>query len=77
MFKVWLKNKTAQLFLVLWLHISLLNLFFVNHQGIVFLWQENGELNTLLTHFLTALIAVLFYMAITKIRARLSKRIKY
>jgi hypothetical protein len=68
MFKIWLKNKTTQLFFVLWFHISLLNLFFVNKNGFVFLWKQNGELNTLLTHFFTALIATLSYLAITKIR---------
>jgi len=70
MFKVWLKNKNTQLFLVLWLHISLLNLFFVNRNGFVFLWQENGELNTLLTHLFSALSATLFYFAISKVRAK-------
>jgi hypothetical protein len=72
MLKIWLKNKTTQLFFVLWLHISLLNLFFVNKGGFVFLWKQNGELNTLLTHFSTALIATLFYLAITKVRTRLA-----
>jgi hypothetical protein len=74
MFKVWLENKTTQLFFVLWLHISLLNLFFVTKGGFVFLWKQNGELNTLLTHFITALVAALFYFAITKIRIGLSEK---
>ncbi len=68
MLKIWLKSKTTQLFFVLWFHISLLNLFFVNKRGAVFLWQENSELNTLLTHFIAALTAVMFYIAITRIR---------
>lgn len=74
MLKSYLKNKTTQLFLVLWLHISLLNLFFVNHRGFVFLWQENGELNTLITHFSTALAATLFYLAVKKIRSGLVEK---
>lgn len=68
MLKRWLQNKTTQLFFVLWFHISLLNLFFVNKRGPVFLWQKNSEINTLVTHFVIALSAVLFYIAITKIR---------
>lgn len=72
MLKAWLTNKATQLFFVLWLHISLLNLFFVNKRGIVFLWQQNSELNTLLTHFITALIAAIIYIAITKIRIGLA-----
>lgn len=73
MFKVLFKNKSVQLFFVLWLHISLLNLFFVNYQGVVFLWQENSEINTLITHFISALSAALFYIAVTKIRTHLSE----
>jgi hypothetical protein len=76
MLKVWLKNKTTQLFLVLWLHISFLNLFFVNQGGFVFLWKQNGELNTLMTHFFTALIATVFYMMIKKIRTGLIEKNK-
>jgi len=68
MFKVWLKNKNTQLFLVLWLHISLLNLFFVNRNGFVFLWQESIEINTLFTHLFSALSATLFYFTISKVR---------
>jgi hypothetical protein len=74
MLKAWLTNKATQLFFVLWLHISLLNLFFVNKRGIVFLWQQNSELNTLLTHFITALIAALIYIAVTKIRIGLAEK---
>ncbi len=68
MFKRGAKNKTVHLFLVLWGHISLLNLFFVNRNGAVFLWQENSELNTLITHLVIALSAVLFYMMVSKLR---------
>jgi hypothetical protein len=74
MFKTWLKNKTTQLFFVLWFHISLLNLFFVNKNGFVFLWKQNGEINTLLTHFFTALIATLLYFVISKIRVGLAEK---
>ncbi|AOW76943.1 hypothetical protein A3Q34_08775 [Colwellia sp. PAMC 20917] len=74
MLKAWLTNKATQLFFVLWLHISLLNLFFVNKRGIVFLWQQNSELNTLLTHFITALIAALIYIVVTKIRIGLAEK---
>jgi hypothetical protein len=74
MFNYGLKKNTTQLFFVLWLHISLLNLFYVNKRGIVFLWQNNSEFNTLLTHFVTALTATIFYIAIIKIRLRLAEK---
>jgi hypothetical protein len=73
MFKVWLNNKNTQLFFVLWLHITLLNLFFANQNGFVFLWQESAELNTLLTHLFSALAATLFYLVISKVIAKSSK----
>lgn len=74
MFKVWAKNKTVYLFFVLWIHISLLNLFFVNRHGAVFLWQENSELNTLITHLIIAFSTVLFYILVTKIRVFVSDK---
>jgi hypothetical protein len=74
MFKGWWGNKTVYLFLVLWLHVSLLNLFYVNRNGAVFLWQENSELNTLITHFVIALSAVLFYMMVNKVRTFISNK---
>jgi hypothetical protein len=61
------RNKTVYLFCVLWIHISLLNLFFVNRNGAVFLWQENSELNTLVAHFVIALCAVLFYIMLGRV----------
>jgi hypothetical protein len=40
----------------------------------VFLWQQNSEINTLLIHFITALIAALIYIAVTKIRIGLAEK---
>ncbi|WP_286264330.1 hypothetical protein [Thalassotalea atypica] len=47
-------KKPLILFAIIWLHVSLLNLFFVNYSGPVFLWKENSEPTTLLVHFLIA-----------------------
>ncbi len=63
----WLKNKTTLLFVIVLLHNSLLDLFFVNHTGLVFLWHENGQLNTVLTHLLTASLVVMFFLLIEKL----------
>tara|TARA_R110000744_G_scaffold7953_11_gene27092 strand:- start:280 stop:621 length:342 start_codon:yes stop_codon:yes gene_type:complete len=60
--------KMTLLFLVLWAHVSLLNLFYVNYSGPVFLWQENSQLQTIQVHFLIALITTLFFLAVTKLR---------
>jgi len=59
-----LAKKSAVLFLVIWLHITLLDLFYVNHNGVVFLWQENSELKTLLIHLLIATLTTFFYLGL-------------
>ncbi|WP_085300627.1 hypothetical protein [Cognaticolwellia mytili] len=66
--KVIYQYKMALLFLALWAHVSLLNLFYVNYKGPVFLWQENSEPLTIQVHFLIALLATGFYLAISKLR---------
>ncbi|TWX72990.1 hypothetical protein [Colwellia sp. C1TZA3] len=68
MLKAIYQYKMTLLFFILWAHVSLLNLFYVNYRGPVFLWQENSEFRTILTHFLIALITTAFFLAITKLR---------
>ncbi len=62
------RYKIALLFIALWAHVSLLNLFFVSYTGPVFLWQENSEPLTIQVHFLIALLTTLFYLSVSKIR---------
>jgi hypothetical protein len=52
---------------VIWVHITLLDLFYVNLNGIVFLWQQNSEFKTLATHVSIAVLTVLFYFVINKL----------
>jgi hypothetical protein len=61
-----LSKKSKILFLVIWLHITLLDLFYINHNGFVFLWQENREFKTLFTHLLIATLTVIFYLLVNK-----------
>jgi hypothetical protein len=68
MLKAIYQYKMTLLFFILWAHVSLLNLLYVNYRGPVFLWQENSELLTIQTHFLIALITTLFFLAVTKLR---------
>ncbi|SEL58824.1 hypothetical protein SAMN05216262_11478 [Colwellia chukchiensis] len=60
--------KVALMFVVLWAHVSLLNLFFVNYSGPVFLWQENSQPLTITVHLLIALLTTAFYLLVTKLR---------
>lgn len=60
--------KITLLFLLLWAHVSLLNLFYVSYSGPVFLWQENSEPITIQVHFLIALLTTGFYLLVSKLR---------
>ncbi|WP_147301911.1 hypothetical protein [Thalassotalea euphylliae] len=48
-------------FLVIFAHISVLNLFYVNEHGITFFWQQAVELRTIATHVITAALSLLIY----------------
>jgi hypothetical protein len=54
------KKQFIFVFLILWLHVSLLDLFFINFKGPVFLWQANMQVNTLVTHLVIATLATTF-----------------
>ena len=72
-----LKTKPVLLFLILWLHISLLDLFFVKYSGPVFYWAENLRGETILVHISLALVSVLFYLLIGLMRNKFQvKKIK-
>ena len=63
-----IKNNPLFLFLVIFGHITLLDLFYVSHNGPVFLWDENLAVTTMATHFLIALVSVIFYFLVVKFR---------
>jgi len=60
------RHRLKLLFIIIWLHISALDLFYVTYRGPVFLWQENAQFLTLLVHFLIALVTVGLYWLISK-----------
>jgi len=69
--------KIALLFLALWAHVSLFNLFFVSYSGPVFLWEENSELLTIQVHLFIALLTTGFYLAVNKLsKINKAKKIK-
>ena len=55
------RNKSLFLFLILFLHMSLLDLFYVTTSGPVFMWQENMQTKTIFVHILIALLSVALY----------------
>jgi len=69
----WYKSKIFYLFIVLLVHVSLLDLFFVTHSGPVFLLDKNSEFKTILTHLLTVAVSVFFYILLNKYRAHVQE----
>jgi len=58
------RHRLKLLFLVVWLHVSALDLFYITYRGPVFMWQENAQWLTLLVHILIAVITVGFYQLV-------------
>jgi len=59
--------KIVLLFFVVWAHVSVLNLFYVNYSGPVFLWKENSQLQTIQVHFFIALLTTGFFLMVSKL----------
>ncbi|MGL1958614.1 MAG: hypothetical protein OCD00_15005 [Colwellia sp.] len=62
-----IRHQRKMFFVIIWLHISILDLFYVTYRGPVFLWQKNAELLTLVVHFGIALATLAFYLLLKKI----------
>lgn len=56
------------LFFIVWLHVTVLDLFFVTHAGPVFMWAESTEFATLLVHLLTATTVTLTFIGLERFR---------
>jgi hypothetical protein len=48
----------------IWLHVTLLDLFYITSHGIVFLWHDNAQIKTLLTHAFIAFLSLGFYLLV-------------
>ena len=60
--------KAFLLMLVIWAHISILDLMYIGGKGLVVLWQENSRSQTLMTHLSIALLTMAFYLLIQKLQ---------
>lgn len=69
------RHQCKLVFIIIWLHISVLDLFYITYSGPVFLWQENAQLLTLVVHFLIALITTGLYKIISKARINKSQEL--
>ena len=63
-------HQTKLFFLVIWLHVSLLDFLYVSYRGPVFLYKESVEPNTLLTHVSIALLTLACYFLVAKLLDR-------
>ena len=52
--------------MIIWAHISVLDLFYITYRGPVFMWYENGQWLTLLVHFIIALLTTTLYWLLSK-----------
>ena len=59
------RRQTILLVFVIWLPIYLLDSIYVFNRGAFFLFKENTQLNTLLTHSVIALFTLFFFFFIT------------
>lgn len=62
------RHQFKLVFLIIWLHVSVLDLFFITYKGPVFLWHENSQLLTLMVHFLIALSTAILFKVVAKKR---------
>ncbi|MBU2894876.1 hypothetical protein KO495_16350 [Colwellia sp. D2M02] len=61
------RHQNKLLFIVIWLHVSLLNTINVSGYGPIFLWSENSQLFTVFINLIVASITLVFYLIIKKI----------
>lgn len=66
-----MKMKAILFVLVIWGHITLLDLMFINNRGLVILWQENSRFQTIFTHLFIVLLTFALYLALVKLQQRL------
>ena len=64
------RHQFKLVFLIIWLHVSVLDLFFITYNGPVFLWNANTQLLTLVVHFLIALSTAILFKVIAKNRVK-------
>ncbi len=62
------RHQLKLLLLIIWLHITFLDLFVVTSKGGLFLWQDNLQVKAILTHAAIALTSFAFYLLVSKLR---------
>jgi len=60
------RHRLKLLCAVIWLHISVLDLFYITYRGPVFMWKENLQLKTIAVHFFIAVTTTAVYWLVNK-----------
>ncbi len=61
------RHQEKLLFAVVWLHVTMLNLFYVSYSGPIFFWSESVQLKTLAIHLSVALVTLGLYFTLIKL----------
>ncbi|AAZ26504.1 hypothetical protein CPS_0905 [Colwellia psychrerythraea 34H] len=65
-----IRHQAKLLFLVVWGHVTILDLCYVTYAGPIFFWQENLQLFTLFIHLIVASLTLAFYFLLINISTR-------
>ena len=67
------RHQAKLLFIVVWAHVTILDLCYVTYSGPIFFWQDSLQLFTIITHLTVASLTLAFYFMlihlITRFRA--------
>jgi len=64
------RHQAKLLFIVVWAHVTILDLFYVSYAGPVFLWEKSIQAHTLFIHLTVALLTLAFYFLLIHIITR-------
>ncbi len=65
-----IRHQAKLLFIVVWAHVTILDLCYVTYSGPIFFWQENLQANTLFIHLTVASLTLAFYFLLMNVSAR-------
>ena len=65
-----IRHQAKLLFLVVWGHVTILDLCYVTYSGPIFFWQENLQPSTLFIHLTVASLTLAFYFLLMNVSAR-------
>ncbi len=65
-----IRHQAKLLFIVVWAHVTILDLCYVTYSGPIFFWQENLQPYTLFIHLTVATLTLAFYFLLMNLITR-------